>query len=121
VQLFGPEEDPNFAGFSPRPAPKLIATYRGSGSALAVSRGIDRDRAVDETGNQLAVFGRRGARPFNKQELQGLYLQNGQLYTVTDDPPGTPSEPQRAQDTGVSAFPSSFEDLMRRFREQPQP
>jgi hypothetical protein len=121
VQLFGPEEDPNFSGFSPRPAPKLIATYRGSGSALAVSRGIDRDRAVDETGNQLAVFGRRGSRPFNKQELQGLYLQNGQLYTVTDDPPASPSEPQRAQDTREGAFPSSFEDIMRRLRDQPQP
>ena len=31
--------------------------------ALAISKGIDRDRAVDESGNQLAVFGRRGARP----------------------------------------------------------
>ena len=48
----------NSAGFSPRPVPKLIASYRTSGPALAVSRGIDRDRAVDETGNQLAVFGR---------------------------------------------------------------
>jgi hypothetical protein len=119
LQLFGPEGDPNYAGFSPRPLPQLIATYRGSGSALAVSRGIDRDRAVDETGNQLAVFGRRGARPFNKQELQGLYLQNGQLYTVTNDPPASPSEPQRAQGTPESAFPSTFEDLMRRLRDGP--
>jgi hypothetical protein len=114
LQLFGPEEDPKFAGFSPRPAPKLIATYRGSGPALAVSRGVDRDRAVDEDGNQLAVFGRRGSRPFNKTELQGLYLQNGQLYTVTDDPPMPPSEPLRAQDKQQSAFPSSFEDFVRR-------
>ncbi len=119
VQLFGPEEDPKFAGFSPRPAPKLIATYRGSGPALAVSRGIDRDRAVDEDGNQLAVFGRRGSRPFNKKELQGLYLQNGQLYTVTDDPPRPPSEPQRAQDKPQTAFPSSFEDFVRRLPSQP--
>lgn len=119
VQLFGPEEDPNFAGFSPRPAPKLIATYRGSGSALAISRGIDRDRAVDETGNQLAVFGRRGSRPFNKQELQGLYLRNGQLYTVTDDPPAPPSQPEHADDKGKAAFPLSFEDIVRRLRDWP--
>ena len=119
VQLFGPEEDPNFAGFSPRPAPKLIATYRGSGSALAVSRGIDRDRAVDETGNQLAVFGRRGSRPFNKQELQNLYLTGGQLYTVTDDPPAPPSEPERADEKGKAALPFSFEDLVRRLRDLP--
>ncbi len=39
---------------------------------LVLSRGLDRDRAVDETGNQLAVFGRRGARPFNREELQRL-------------------------------------------------
>ena len=119
VQLFGPEEDPKFAGFSPQPMPKLIATYRGSGSALAVSRGIDRDRAVDETGNQLSVFGRRGARPFNKEELHGLYLQNGQLYTVTDDPPGSPSEPQRAQEPEETPFPRSFEDLVRRLHDLP--
>jgi len=119
LQLFGPEEDPNFAGFSPRPMPKLIATYRGSGSALAVSRGIDRDRAVDEMGNQLAVFGRRGSRPFNKQELQGLYLQNGQLYTVTDDPPGPASETKPAQNTGKAVFPLSFEEVLRRLRDWP--
>ncbi|HXY14202.1 MAG TPA: hypothetical protein VEI26_06865 [Terriglobales bacterium] len=116
VQLFGPEEDPNFAGFSPRPMPKLIATYRGSGSALAVSRGIDRDRAVDESGNQLAVFGRRGSRPFNKQELHGLYLQNGQLYTVADEPPGPPSEPRTTENREQPALPSSLKELVRRFQ-----
>src|SRR6185436_19059873 len=66
VQLFSPEENPNHYGFSPRPTPALIASYPGRGGALMVSEGIDRDRAVDESGNQLAVFGRRGARPFNK-------------------------------------------------------
>ena len=38
--------------------------------AYIISKGIDRDRAVDEDGNQLAVFGRRGARPFNGEEYQ---------------------------------------------------
>ncbi len=42
--------------------------------------------AVDESGNQLAVFGRRGARPLNQAESQHLYLRNGQPYTVTDEP-----------------------------------
>jgi hypothetical protein len=68
----------------------LIATYRTGGPALAISRGIDRDRAVDESGNQLAVFGRRGARPFNRAEAEKLYLRDGKLYTVTDAPPGPP-------------------------------
>jgi hypothetical protein len=55
---------------------------------LAISKGIDRDRAVDESGNQLAVFGRRGARPLNRSESAGLYLRNGQIYKVTDEPEG---------------------------------
>jgi hypothetical protein len=41
---------------------------------------------VDESGNQLAVFGRRGARPFNLEELRRMYLSDGKLYTVTDNP-----------------------------------
>jgi hypothetical protein len=57
------------------------------GPALAVSKGIDRDRAVDESGNQLAVFGRRGARPFNREEMDRMYLRDGRIFTVTDDPP----------------------------------
>jgi hypothetical protein len=88
LQLLSPEDDPNYSGFSPRPDPKLIATYRTRGPALAVSKGIDRDRGVDESGNQVAVLGRRGARPFNLQEMQRMYLRDGQLYTVTDGPPG---------------------------------
>jgi len=64
----------------------LIASAHTKGPALGISKGIDRDRAVDESGNQLAVFGRRGARPLNLAETQGLYLRNGQLYTVMDEP-----------------------------------
>jgi hypothetical protein len=86
VQLFSPQATPQFAGFSPRPVPKLIASYRTKGPALSISRGIDRDRAVDETGNQLAVLGRRGSRPLNREEMQKLYLRNGQLYEVSDTP-----------------------------------
>jgi hypothetical protein len=88
VELFAPADNPNYLGFSPRPTPKLVATYRTSGPALAISKGIDRDRAVDESGNQLSVFNRRGSRPFNRQEMERMYLRNGKLYTVTDSPPG---------------------------------
>jgi hypothetical protein len=87
LEIVSPWDDPHFAGFSPRPAPKLIASYRTGGPALAISKGVDRDRAVDESGNQLAVFGRRGARPLNLAEQQRLYLRDGQLYTVADEPP----------------------------------
>ena len=99
VQLLSPMDDPLFSGFSFHPQPRLIATRHTEGPALAVSKGIDRDRAVDESGNQLAVFGRRGARPFNLQEMQRFYLRDDKLYTVIDTPPGpavNAIEPQRA-------------------------
>jgi hypothetical protein len=87
LQILSPWDDPShFSGFSPRPTPKLIATARTRGPALAISKGIDRDRAVDESGNQLAVFGRRGARPLNRAESHSLYLRGGQPYDVADSP-----------------------------------
>jgi hypothetical protein len=86
----------------------LIATYRTGGPALAISRGIDRDRAVDESGNQLAVFGRRGARPFNRAEAERLYLRDGKLYTVTDAPPGQPRQ--------LAVTDSPFQSLVDRAR-----
>jgi len=97
LQIISPWNDPgHFSGFSPRPTPKLLATARTRGPALAISKGIDRDRAVDESGNQLAVFGRRGARPLNRAEAEALYLRNGQLYTVTDEPLRNPQPEQPA-------------------------
>jgi hypothetical protein len=89
LEIVSPWDDPaHFSGFSPRPTPKLIATARTRGPALAISKGIDRDRAVDESGNQLAVFGRRGARPLNGAETRSLYLHAGARapYTVKDNP-----------------------------------
>ena len=87
LQILSPEDSPNSYGFSPHPTPKLIASFRTAGPALAISKGIDRDRAVDESGNQIAVFGRRGARPFNREEASRLYMHDGKPYTVSDDPP----------------------------------
>src|SRR5580692_9428823 len=87
LQILSPEDSTISYGFSPRPTPKLIATYRTAGPALAISKGIDRDRAVDESGNQIAVFGRRGARPFSRDEAARLYLRSGKPYTAPNDPP----------------------------------
>jgi hypothetical protein len=87
LQILSPEDSQNSYGFSPRPAPKLIATYRTRGPALSVSKGTDRDRAVDESGNQIAVFGRRGARPFTRDEAARLYLHDGKPFTVPNEPP----------------------------------
>lgn len=86
VELMGPDTTPQFRGFSPPLSPRLIATYPTAGPALAVSKGLDRDRAVDESGNQLAVFGRLGARPMNLEEMQQMYLRNGELFKVSNAP-----------------------------------
>lgn len=88
VQLTSPPSQPNYYGFSPRPVPELIATYKSKGPAIALSKGLDRDRAVDESGHQVSVFGRLGSRPFNLEEQQRMYLKSGQLYTVTNELPG---------------------------------
>jgi len=87
VQLTSAETPGNY-GFSPRPTPQLVASYRlpKGGHALSISKGVDRDRAVDESGNQIAVFGRVGARPLNLEEQQRLYLRDGQVWKVSDNP-----------------------------------
>ena len=76
LQLTSPETMPEYAGFSPRPRPVLIATFKTKGDALAISKPLDRDRAVDESGNQISVFGRRGARPFTYEEMLRMLRTN---------------------------------------------
>lgn len=85
-QLTSPEWTPWYAGFSPRPVPRLIAKRHTVGPALAISKGLDRDRAVDESGNQVSIFNRIGSRPMTLPEMQRLYLRNGQIYTVSEGP-----------------------------------
>ena len=89
LQLTDPETMPNYAGFSPRPEPRLIATFKTKGEAVGISKGLDRDRAADESGNQIAVFGRRGARPFAFEEVMRMLRTKsgtGDFFTVSDQP-----------------------------------
>ena len=86
VELIG-TDTPGYRGFSPRPTPRLIASFPlpKDGHALALSEGVDRDRAVDEAGNQMAVLGRVGARPLNLEEQHRLYMRpDGRVWTVID-------------------------------------
>jgi len=86
VQLTSPESQPNFYGFSPEPRPELIAWARTASPALSLSKGLDRDRAVDETGGQIAIFGRLGARPFTRPEMEQLFLNRcGVPFKVSDE------------------------------------
>lgn len=93
LQLISPENVPGYMGFSPKPEPKLIATYPTEGEAVSISRGLDRDRAVDESGHQTAVFGRRGSGPLTLDEMKAFFrkptaggqgTRNGPIYKVSD-------------------------------------
>ncbi len=85
LELMGPHTTPQFRGFAPPLDPRLIATFPTHGAALAISKGLDRDRAVDETGNQIAVFGRVGAKPLSLEQMQKLYLKDGEPWRVSDE------------------------------------
>ncbi len=87
LQLTAPDTQPKFYGFSPPPRPALIATYPTRTPALALSRGLERDRAVDESGHQIAVFGRLGSRPFTLSEMRELYLDKHtfKVWQVSDE------------------------------------
>ncbi len=86
LQLTSPDIQPKFYGFSPEPKPMLIAWRNTATPAIALSKGLDRDRAVDETGGQIAVFGRIGSRPFTWDEMKRFYQRpDGSIFTVTDD------------------------------------
>ena len=83
LQLTDPERVPTFYGFSPEVKPKLIATKKTKGASHYISKPLDRDRAVDETGHQVSVFGRIGSRPFTLSEMHKLFLnKEGSLFTV---------------------------------------
>jgi hypothetical protein len=109
LQLTSPETMANYAGFSPRPEPQLIASFKTKGEALAVSKPLDRDRAVDESGNQIAVFGRRGARPFTLAEIQRTLRTDegrGQFFSVTDEPATEPRNPNAANSNNAAELTS---------------
>ena len=86
LQLTSPDSQRNFYGFSPAPVPELIAWARTPTPAIALSKGLDRDRAVDETGGQMAVFGRLGSRPFTRAEMEQLFMtRSGVPWKVSDE------------------------------------
>lgn len=85
IRLIGPPDAPGHQGFSPAPAPQLIATYRTRAPAVAIAHGPSRDRVVDESGNQIGVMGRLGSRPLEAADRARLLLRNGSLFFVDND------------------------------------
>ena len=68
---------------------------------MSLSRGLERDRGVDETGGQVAVFGRRGSRPLNLEEMRRLYLdESGKPWFVDDAAKETAPEDVATTDAG---------------------
>ena len=87
LQLTSPDTQPQVLRLLARSRkPQLIAWRDTASPALALSKGLDRDRAVDETGDQIAVFGRIGSRPFTLDEMKKFYQRpDGSVCTVTDE------------------------------------
>jgi hypothetical protein len=86
IQLTSPESQPRFYGFSPDPQPRLIAWRKTAWPAISIAKGLDRDRAVDETGGQIAVLGRLGSRPLRLDEMRRFYLNPDMSpWTVSDE------------------------------------
>src|SRR3546814_19137463 len=67
LQLTSPD-NPGLYGFSPKPAPKLIAWAKTPAPALSPSKGLDRDRPVDAPGGQIANLGTPGTRPLPRPD-----------------------------------------------------
>jgi hypothetical protein len=126
LQMISPENVPGHMGFSPVPNPKLIASFPTHTPAVAVGRGLDRDRVVDESGNQTVVFGRKGSRPFRLEEMKKFYERDGEVYSAEnvftqDGKLVTKSGEQlrptasfQPADTETVSPPTSNERLMRR-------
>ncbi len=89
-------------GWAPPPMPELIASFPESRPALAISKALDRDRAVDESGHQMTLFGRIGGRPMNLEEMRRLYIRDGQVYRVRKQPT-TPVVAPGRKETVVSS------------------
>ncbi len=95
LQLTSPDSQPRYYGFSPDPVPELIAHYRTADPAISLSRGLERDRAVDESGGQVAVFNRVGSGPLTESDMHHLYLDDqGKPWYVSDDA----NEPQKGDE-----------------------
>jgi hypothetical protein len=108
LQLTSPATQPNFYGFSPRPVPELIAWARTRTPALALSKGLDRDRAVDETGHQIAVTGRLGSRPFTREEMEKFFIDSkGDFYKVNDTASFDGFVPRSGTPLPISSRPTS--------------
>lgn len=81
---------PGYLGWTPAPTPELIASFPGAAPAVAVAEGYQRDRATDESGNQIGIANRLGSRPFNAADLDRMLKRNGRFMVVESSRPRPP-------------------------------
>jgi hypothetical protein len=114
LELMSPEMDAKYGGFSPKidvSKIHVVAHMHTKGPALNISKGLDRDRASDESGNQVSVFGRRGARPLNLEEQRKMYLVRGTGKTFRVQNIGGLDKPPTAAGGGVTASNGAWQRL----------
>ena len=63
IQLTAPDTQPKFYGFSPEPKPQVIARYPTGAPALALSKGLDRDRGWMRPGTRWPCLEGSGPGP----------------------------------------------------------
>lgn len=84
LRLIEPPFTPGHLGYSPKPTPELLATFKTAGPAIGISEGAKRDRSIDESGNQIGVSGRLGSHPLRQEDLDKLLRQSGKIFKVKD-------------------------------------
>jgi len=99
LQLTDPKSVPGFYGFSPEPVPKLVAHAPTRTPLISLTRPLERDRAVDETGGQVAVFGRLGAGPLSRKDMNSLLFDEEGKPWFVEDTRGTGAMPVRGAPT----------------------
>lgn len=87
VRLYEPPFTPGHLGFSPKPTPELVSTFRRGGNIIAISDVAKRDRAVDESGNQIGIANRLGAHPLNGGNMSRMIKSQGRLNIVENSTP----------------------------------
>jgi hypothetical protein len=78
---------PGYLGWAPAPVPELIAWFPTSGPARQVAEGYKRDRVTDESGNQIGIASRLGARPFNAEDLARFLKRRNEPIIVENSTP----------------------------------
>ena len=111
LQLTDPKSVPGFYGFAPEPVPQLVAKYPTKAPLISLTRPLERDRAMDETGGQVAVFGRLGSGPLTNDDVHSLLFDDNGKPWFVEDTKGTGALLPRGEPV-IEAVTTSAEDTV---------